>query len=174
MTLTPEILKAALEQLFETPWDTIHTTFTQSAQVASEFQELAPIVRDVWREKEQAQLKQAWGEEFDGVYGYLSEKVFPQLPAHEQQLYNNSAGLQVLAQRYRGDIEAHLATSGNPTPSPQAPAPGQVLSPKGGGAQPAPAAYKQSDILKLSAEEYDTQREAIEQAFASGSVAMDM
>jgi hypothetical protein len=174
MTITPDVLKAVLEQLFEAPWEQIHSTFTQSAQVASEFQELAPIVRDVWREKEQAQLKQAWGEEFDGVYGYLSEKVFPNLPAHEQALYNNSAGLQVLAQRHRGEIEAHLTASSTPEPSAKAPSPGQVLSPNGGAGKATPPSFKQSDILKLSAEEYESQRTAIEQAFESGAVAMDL
>lgn len=175
--ITPDVLKAALEELFQVPFDEIAQTLVSSREVATQFHELAPIVREQWREKEQAQLKQAWGDEYDTVYSYLADTVFPTLPQHEQQLYNNAAGLQVLAQRYRPQIEQQLQTT-QPTPTPVAPdklaTPGSLLQNKTPSAQQAAPAYKQSAILAMTPEAYDAERAAIEQAFASGAVEFDV
>ena len=185
--ITPEILEQALSQYFGIAPEEVKTTFEQLTATVATVNEIQPLVVSQWREKETAKLKEAWGDEFQPVYDTLVNEVFPKLPPEEQAKWNNADGLKFLAEQHRSTIEARITSNKEGTPDPStvptpsaqgqnnqgsiAPANSQAAS--GVGASSAPS-FKQSQLLSMSPEEWAQNESAIQQAYASGSVEMDV
>lgn len=172
MTLTKEVLSAALEQLFGASIQDIQAALNAAVEV----QELSPVVKEQWRNQQLSTLREAWGEDFDGVYNHIVEKVFPSLSPQEQAMYNNADGLLLLGQRYRPQIEQALVASKEPA----SPVPTEPTSTNGFLKSQATTAtaqqpqYRQSQLLSMSDEDYAAQRADIEAAYQAGAVEMDI
>lgn len=179
--ITPEILEQALGQYFGIAPDQVKSTFERMASAADSVEELQPMVLSQWRERELNTLKESWGEEFDDVYKYITEEVFPSLPPQEQAKWNNADGLKFLAEKNRSTIEARLSskeTSELPAATPaQSNATAGTIAPANstGSTVKQPAvSYKQSQLLSMTPEEWKANESAIQQAYATGAVEMDV
>lgn len=174
--ITPELLESALAEYFQVEPQDVRSTFERLTSAADRVDEIHPVVTEQWRERQLASLRDEWGEEFDTVYKVVAEDVFPTLTPEQQALYNNADGLRLLAERNRSTIESRLSSSGpNPDPAPLQGAgsipPTQAQAPGTTNAKPA---FKQSQLLGMSQEEWKQNEQAIQQAYQSGSVEMDI
>ena len=173
--ITPELLESALAEYFNVEPTEVRNTFERLTQAADRVDEIHPVVAEQWRERQLSTLQEEWGEQFDTVYKVVAEEVFPTLSPEQRALYNNADGLRVLAERNRQTIESRLASSGPaPEPVPQQPEGG--IAPTQAQAQGAPkqAVFKQSQLLEMSPEEWKSNEKAIQQAYQSGAVEMDI
>jgi hypothetical protein len=177
--ITPEILEHALAQYFGVAPDQVKPTFERLNQAADTVDELHPLVVSQWRERELSKLKDAWEDDFDGVYDYITKEVFPTLPPAEQAKWNNADGLKFLAEQHRDTIQQRLTNpveSNTPQPAQQVNAPGSITpgagSPTPGNTQP--VKFKQSQLLRMTPDEWKQNESAIQDAYATGSVEMDI
>lgn len=178
--ITPEVLTAALGQLLGIAPEQVVPTFERLATTAETVEQLQPMVVDQWRQQELGKLKSKWGEEFEPVYDYLTKEVFPNLPPEEQAKWNNADGLEFLAERHRDTITQRITNpqeSKEPQPAPAATAPTGTITPGTGSANPgtnSTPVFTQSQLLDMSPDEWTQNESAIQQAYASGAVEMDL
>lgn len=176
--LTPEVLETALAAYLGVERQDVKPTIERLIQSADTVEQISPVVTEQWRSQQLQSLRDAWGDEFDGVYSHITEKVFPTLSPQDQAKYNNADGLRFLAEKHRSTIEQALQSNGTPDPSaePTTPAPGSITpqGQGGGGATTTSPTFKQSQLLAMSPEEWSQNEQAIQQAYSAGAVVQDV
>lgn len=177
ISITPEVLKAALGNLLGIQPDNVVPTFNSILDTVDTVGQIAPVVTQDWRERQLSSLREEWGDEFDPVYDYVTKEVFPTLPEDQQRVFNNADGLRVLAEQHRKSIEQRIQQGTAPTvPEPtNTDTAGSIMpSTSNGTATPTQSqVFTQSQLLTMSPEEWKQNESAIQQAYKGGAVVQD-